>query len=364
MKEKTRYIVATIAVIILVVALIFLPGKESSYDLSKNSIEGIIQKITPGTDGYSVLVETKDGNYDATISIVNLGEKYSKEFGKIKVGEKIKIKGEILDMGENNPPLIVANHIEFDSEFNFNPEEDFSKATIVEINEDKITLVLGDIAEDFKYNGDLTNFKEGDYVLIKFTEADYGKSTLLEIKKDTERKDVYDFVSCEQAGGVIMESYPRQCAYTDMVFVENINNKEQACVFAGGTWITESNECEDISMEDCHNFDGKYNECASACRNDPNTEVCTMQCVQVCKFELPTELDKKDCEAKGGTYDKYGIAQIYQCNLPATDEGEECTSSEQCEGLCLADGTCSKDTINFGCHDILEDGKAVTICID
>ncbi len=41
---------------------------------------------------------------------------------------------------------------------------------------------------------------------------------------DGSRISVTDFDSCERAGGMILESYPRQCAWTDMVF---INKEEQ-----------------------------------------------------------------------------------------------------------------------------------------
>jgi hypothetical protein len=74
--------------------------------------------------------------------------------------------------------------------------------------------------------------------------------------------------------------------------------------------------------------------------------------------------DQKNCENQGGIYGKYGMAQLYQCNMPTTDAGVECYDSEECEGLCLADGTCSPFLINFGCTPILKDGENVTICID
>lgn len=33
----------------------------------------------------------------------------------------------------------------------------------------------------------------------------------------------------------------------------------------------------------CENGGGRWNECASACRNNPEAEACTMQCVQICE---------------------------------------------------------------------------------
>ncbi len=61
-------------------------------------------------------------------------------------------------------------------------------------------------------------------------------------------------------------------------------NPEGACLSFDGNWLEESQECEGMSREQCENLGGTYNECASACRNDPNAEICTLQCVLVCQF--------------------------------------------------------------------------------
>lgn len=55
------------------------------------------------------------------------------------------------------------------------------------------------------------------------------------------------------------------------------------CTGMGGEWLEPYSECEGISEEQCGQLGGEYDSCASACRNDPDAEVCTMQCVQVCK---------------------------------------------------------------------------------
>ena len=67
------------------------------------------------------------------------------------------------------------------------------------------------------------------------------------------------------------------------------NNTEldlsQECQDANGKWLEEYNECEGISEQECQELGGQYDNCASACRHDPNSAVCTMQCVMVCSFE-------------------------------------------------------------------------------
>lgn len=57
-----------------------------------------------------------------------------------------------------------------------------------------------------------------------------------------------------------------------------------ACMNAGGQWSQEFSECLGLSGESCSQIGGTWNECASACRNNPDAEVCTLQCVQVCEL--------------------------------------------------------------------------------
>ncbi len=79
--------------------------------------------------------------------------------------------------------------------------------------------------------------------------------------------------------------------------------------------------------------------------------------------------NEQDCLQQGGVWGPQGMAQTDMCDLPATDAGQPCTDSSQCQGLCLAantpgTGVCSPRTINFGCHDIMQEGVQMGICID
>lgn len=60
---------------------------------------------------------------------------------------------------------------------------------------------------------------------------------------------------------------------------------KQECHDVGGEWVSNVLECQGVSQEQCESIGGTWNECASACRNDPDAEVCTMQCVQICQFK-------------------------------------------------------------------------------
>lgn len=57
-----------------------------------------------------------------------------------------------------------------------------------------------------------------------------------------------------------------------------------SCEAAGGNWLAEFEECEYISDNWCQENEGMFEACASACRHQPEAQVCTMQCVPVCKF--------------------------------------------------------------------------------
>jgi hypothetical protein len=56
----------------------------------------------------------------------------------------------------------------------------------------------------------------------------------------------------------------------------------QKCAAAGGAWSEQYKECTGVNEGSCKAIGGTFNECASACRNDPKAEACIMMCVQVC----------------------------------------------------------------------------------
>lgn len=71
------------------------------------------------------------------------------------------------------------------------------------------------------------------------------------------------------------------------------------------------------------------------------------------------------CKAQGGKYKQGGLSQELLCHLPTRDGGKACSSSDQCESVCLAASrSCSGEQQNFGCIDLLENGETVTLCID
>lgn len=58
------------------------------------------------------------------------------------------------------------------------------------------------------------------------------------------------------------------------------------CEKNSGTWYSNDNTCEinSLSKDQCLAKGGVFNECASACRHNPEAQICTMQCVLTCSF--------------------------------------------------------------------------------
>ncbi|MEM9683201.1 MAG: hypothetical protein AAF942_08045 [Pseudomonadota bacterium] len=56
----------------------------------------------------------------------------------------------------------------------------------------------------------------------------------------------------------------------------------KACTAAGGKWVAEAAECEIDNKQWCEARGGKFNQCASACRNAPGPQPCILICVPVC----------------------------------------------------------------------------------
>lgn len=81
--------------------------------------------------------------------------------------------------------------------------------------------------------------------------------------------------------GVDGKTYGNACTAGN---VEIAHEGKCSCEDMGGTFDAEYNECVGIGSDDCASLGGSFNECASACRHDPDAEMCTMECVLVCEL--------------------------------------------------------------------------------
>lgn len=70
----------------------------------------------------------------------------------------------------------------------------------------------------------------------------------------------------------------------------NLNNN---CQTNGGNWLDDYQECENANQYWCEKNNGKFFSCESACRHNSDAEICTKQCVPVCKFAT-TDQPSKD----------------------------------------------------------------------
>lgn len=63
---------------------------------------------------------------------------------------------------------------------------------------------------------------------------------------------------------------------------EDTQKLKDSCLLEEGKWLDAYSECEYINKDWCDSISGVFEECASACRHNPEAEICTMQCVPVC----------------------------------------------------------------------------------
>jgi len=86
------------------------------------------------------------------------------------------------------------------------------------------------------------------------------------------------------------------------------NIPRDLCGFYQGKWMAEYKECELLENSlQCSLMGGKYNECASACRNTPDypNVICTDNCIEVCSIEFSTLKDIKNHPLVDEFYAKY-----------------------------------------------------------
>jgi len=77
------------------------------------------------------------------------------------------------------------------------------------------------------------------------------------------------------------------------------------------------------------------------------------------------EREKAACADRGGRWGQGGGGGRFVCYTDTRDAGRSCTSSNDCEGLCLArSASCAPVTPLFGCNDVLTGGGQATICVD
>jgi hypothetical protein len=99
--------------------------------------------------------------------------------------------------------------------------------------------------------------------------------------------------------------------------VEEEVSLEGACLSFDGTWLEDSQECEGMGQTMCEDLGGSWNGCASACRNNPDAQICTLQCVIVCDFDAGATTTES-IEEDESSIETFSIAsQTQECDAGA-----------------------------------------------
>ena len=113
--------------------------------------------------------------------------------------------------------------------------------------------------------------KESVNVTQQFMGTDIPNDPILRQVRELEQQQVLTDV-------IVSESFPVQVTATGPKNVLScLSNLD-------GRWIEEKKECEQMDAMVCKEQGGTFNECASACRNDPSADMCIQVCVPVCSF--------------------------------------------------------------------------------
>lgn len=105
------------------------------------------------------------------------------------------------------------------------------------------------------------------------------------------------------------------------------------CVFNDGVYLTGVRECEWLNTTVCTAFGGEYNECGSACRNDADGSICTMECVMYCDM-MPNDMMDDDTSDAVVTSDE----------MTDTDDADDMTDDASDTAVSDDDMSSSHDT--------------------
>jgi hypothetical protein len=82
----------------------------------------------------------------------------------------------------------------------------------------------------------------------------------------------------------------------------------KACQSKSGKWLEKYSECEFADRQWCTTSGGRFDECGTACRHNPDpTAPCTMQCIPLCTF--PSKVTKPETESPSTLDQAVGVVQ-------------------------------------------------------
>ncbi len=168
-----------------------------------------------------------------------------------------------------------------------------------------------------------------------------------------------------------VEREQRECLQYVEMEEEMIDlNMDQVAILCEDQWGTRDvmyHECHGIDAMMCEEYGGRFEECGSACRHDPEAEICTLQCVIYCDFSQLAE--KQECMFNGGEW-MMNWHGFYSCYTPSVDQWESCMEASDCDEYCRVEmdhetnpqeGECT--SFMWWClTHLAEDGMVLTIC--
>lgn len=93
------------------------------------------------------------------------------------------------------------------------------------------------------------------------------------------------FSGCSNENNQIEENQTIKEEENKLKEVTNLEKFEQKCIENKGKYDENLKECLGIEKNTCEKINGYFNECASPCRDDPNTEICVMMCAITCQYQ-------------------------------------------------------------------------------
>ena len=108
-KQKNQNSSPWLLWVVIFLISITLVGCDSSSSQNEPSqqIHGIVTQVEAGKDGVQVELETENGFYNVTISVIQT--EIEGDFEHIKIGAEIEVTGQLLD--GMDPPLLVAEQV-------------------------------------------------------------------------------------------------------------------------------------------------------------------------------------------------------------------------------------------------------------
>ena len=106
--RKIRYRqIFTLLFGVILISFLLVGCNPSNQNETSHRTRGIVTRVEEGKDGVQVELDTENGLYNVTISVIQA--EIEGDFEQIKIGAEIEVTGRIIDGME--PPLMIADEV-------------------------------------------------------------------------------------------------------------------------------------------------------------------------------------------------------------------------------------------------------------